>query len=116
MWCCLPTHSWISSIHNALENQQILFAYINLLILGLTLFGLRQVGVLLTGSNDIVNFTVSSALLFGTICSAVDPVAVSMPRLYMYMYIIYVMLIRCSLHVFPALFAAGIDEQIQCLW
>ena len=32
---------------------------------------------MLTGSSAGVKFTVSSALLFGTICAAVDPVAVS---------------------------------------
>ena len=45
---------------------------------GLTLFGLRGGGVLLTGSAQNVKFTESSALLFGTICAAVDPVAVSL--------------------------------------
>ena len=43
--------------------------------LGFTLYGLFQAGMLLGGLN--VNFTISSALLFGTICAAVDPVAVS---------------------------------------
>lgn len=44
---------------------------------GMTLYGLSGVAVL-TGPNSQVEFTVSSALLFGTICAAVDPVAVSM--------------------------------------
>lgn len=48
------------------------------MLLGLTLFGLNEVGVVLAGSNKDVNFTISAALLFGTICAAVDPVAVSM--------------------------------------
>lgn len=43
----------------------------------MTLFGLRNVEVVLTGAAKDVNFSVSSALLFGTICAAVDPVAVS---------------------------------------
>jgi hypothetical protein len=44
---------------------------------GLTLFGLRNVGGVLTGPNSQVEFSESAALLFGTICAAVDPVAVS---------------------------------------
>ena len=48
-----------------------------LLYAGLTLFGLKNVGVVLTGSNSQVEFSESAALLFGTICAAVDPVAVS---------------------------------------
>ena len=43
---------------------------------GLCLFGLFHAGIVLTGSASDVNFTLSSALLFGTICAAVDPVAV----------------------------------------
>lgn len=34
-------------------------------------------GAVLTGSNSQVEFSESAALLFGTICAAVDPVAVS---------------------------------------
>ena len=48
-----------------------------LLYAGLTLLGLSNVGVVLTGPNSQVQFTESAALLFGTICAAVDPVAVS---------------------------------------
>ena len=48
---------------------------------GLCLYGLFEAGLLLTGTESVagVNFTLSSALLFGTICAAVDPVAVSSP-------------------------------------
>ena len=46
-----------------------------LICVGVCLFGLFHAGALLTGSD--VDFTISSALLFGTICAAVDPVAVS---------------------------------------
>ncbi len=42
---------------------------------GLVLFGLYEAGALLVGMD--VEFTVSAALLFGTIVAAVDPVAVS---------------------------------------
>ena len=48
-----------------------------LLYAGLTLFGLRNAGAVLTGPNSQVEFSESAALLFGTICAAVDPVAVS---------------------------------------
>ena len=45
---------------------------------GMTLFALHRGGAVLTGENlQGVDFTISSALLFGTICAAVDPVAVS---------------------------------------
>lgn len=48
------------------------------LVAGLTLYGLKNAGVVLTGPGlEEAIFSVSSALLFGTICSAVDPVAVS---------------------------------------
>ncbi len=44
----------------------------------MTLFGLRQAGALLTEpSVQTAIFDLPVALLFGTICSAVDPVAVS---------------------------------------
>ena len=45
---------------------------------GLCLYGLFKADLLLTGTDSVagVNFTISSALLFGTICAAVDPVAV----------------------------------------
>jgi len=46
----------------------------NAFALGFTLYGLYQAGTLLVGLN--VQFTIPSALLFGTICAAVDPVAV----------------------------------------
>lgn len=52
---------------------------------GLTLFGLRNVGGVLTGPNSQVEFSVSAALLFGTICAAVDPVAVSLLHVYRFL-------------------------------
>ena len=47
---------------------------------GACLFGLFHAGALLAGTD--VDFTISSALLFGTICAAVDPVAVSLCIVY----------------------------------
>ena len=46
---------------------------------GFILFGLFHGGVLLNfdTSGEPIQFTISAALLFGTICAAVDPVAVS---------------------------------------
>ncbi len=46
---------------------------------GMTLYGLHQIGGILQ-EESVANaiFGPSAALLFGTICSAVDPVAVSM--------------------------------------
>jgi sodium/hydrogen exchanger 3 len=50
----------------------------NAFAVGLCLYGLFKADLLLTGTDSVagVNFTISSALLFGTICAAVDPVAV----------------------------------------
>lgn len=56
--------------------NRLIFAYCTCTV-GLTVYGLRGINVLLTGAAQSVNFTVSAALLFGTICAAVDPVAVS---------------------------------------
>ena len=47
------------------------------LLSGVTLFALFQSGGILTADNlSDAKFTISSAFLFGTICAAVDPVAV----------------------------------------
>ena len=75
---------------------------------GFILFGLFRGGVLLNfdTSGEPIHFTISAALLFGTICAAVDPVAVSAAN---YVLRQLLLLHTCAIHLLFTSLRTGED-------